>query len=41
MLTQLKIQASEHNLVLNPQTIACDFEREAIKAFKINFQGNY
>ena len=37
MLTQLKIQASEHNLVLKPQTIACDFEKGALKAFKINF----
>ena len=41
MLTQLKIQASEHSLVLNPQTIACDFEKGAIKAFKINFPGNF
>ena len=37
MLTQLKFSASEQNLVLNPETISCYFEKRAIKALKFHF----
>ena len=37
MLTQLKFSANEKNLILNPETISCDFEKGAIKALKFHF----
>ena len=37
MLTQLKFSASEQNLVLNPETISCDFKKGSIKALKFHF----
>ena len=39
MLTQLKLRASEANLELKPESIHCDFEKGAIKAFKFHFPG--
>ena len=39
MLTQLKLRASEANLELKPEFISCDFEKGAIKAFKLHFPG--
>ena len=37
MLNQLKFSQSEQNLVLNPETISCDFEKGSIKALKFHF----
>ena len=36
---QLKYSASKENLVLIPDEIHCDFERGAIKFFKLHFPG--
>ena len=38
MLAQLKFSASEQNLVLNPKTISCDFEKGTVKALTFHFQ---
>ena len=37
LFIQLKNTASSYNLILNPQTIHCDFEKGAIKAIKLHF----
>jgi hypothetical protein len=39
VLTQLKEAATEAKLSLNPLMIHCDYEKGAIKAFKLHFQG--
>ena len=39
MINQLKLLASEYGLVLNPKIIHCDFEKGAIKAFRLAFPG--
>ena len=39
MISHLKQQAEEENLVLKPEKIHRDFEKAAIKAFKFHFPG--
>ncbi len=39
MLNNLKECAAEVGLVLKPKIISCDFEKGAIKAFKLAFPG--
>ena len=37
MLGHIKLKSVEYNLFLNQETISCDFEKTAIKAFKFHF----